>query len=414
MKQLNWYQIFGQTHTIPDGRTVTPTDDIQIWLNCANIWDKTYTTLAEVLADTTTLLALINSPNAVDYMVRSTTWAVSVAIVPKMTSNTTPSGEVIYSSYRGSDYAPWRAFDGNDSTIWQCYRIQAPQYIGYHSTQQFKAGYIRYRINGLRNQSGKIQGSNDGSTWVDLTEEVSFNQPSSNWYTENLTKNIDNYDRYRVYLTSIENKDGSNRYADFYEIQFYTEVGVTENSTAMSYIGLNNYCANTLLADSTWNEAIQNSEYFELVDNVKVPAMTDDTHPSGIAYASAVRGSGFEAYLAFDNNASTQWQAFQVSPPQYIYYKFPIPKRVFFMTMLTAASRIYTFKVQSSNDGITWVDRTDSINLTTSSKTTHKYPLVYNDGEYEYYRVYFSSFRDTNNVQRADIFTLQFYGREDV
>ena len=49
MKQLNWYQIFGQTHTIPDGSTVTPTDDVQILLNCANIWDKAYTTIADLL-----------------------------------------------------------------------------------------------------------------------------------------------------------------------------------------------------------------------------------------------------------------------------------------------------------------------------------------------------------------------------
>ena len=166
--------------------------------------------------------------------------------------------------------------------------------------------------------------------------------------------------------------------------------------------------------DTTWCEAICNSDYFESVLNVKVPTMTSNTTPSGVAYASAVRGSGFEAYLAFDNNDSTQWQAFQVSPPQYIYYKFATSQRVALMTMLTANARIYTFKIQSSNDGNTWIDRTDSINLTTTSKSTHKYLLVYNDGEYEYYRVYFSSFKDTNNVQLADIFTLQFYGREDV
>ena len=65
--------------TIPVGSTVLPTDDIQIWLNCAGIYDKTsYTTLEDVLADHDTLATLISNNNAVDYMVRSTTWATDV------------------------------------------------------------------------------------------------------------------------------------------------------------------------------------------------------------------------------------------------------------------------------------------------------------------------------------------------
>lgn len=60
---------------LPNGATVTPTDDIQTWLHCAAIWNKNYTAITEVLTDTTTLLTLISDDNAVDYMVRSTTWA---------------------------------------------------------------------------------------------------------------------------------------------------------------------------------------------------------------------------------------------------------------------------------------------------------------------------------------------------
>ena len=53
---------------VPEGSTVTPTDDIQTWLACASITDKTYTTLNEVLADSTTLLALMSNNNAADYL----------------------------------------------------------------------------------------------------------------------------------------------------------------------------------------------------------------------------------------------------------------------------------------------------------------------------------------------------------
>ena len=37
--------------TLPDGETALPTDSIPIWLACAGITDKDYTTLAEVLDD---------------------------------------------------------------------------------------------------------------------------------------------------------------------------------------------------------------------------------------------------------------------------------------------------------------------------------------------------------------------------
>ena len=43
-----------ELHSVPEGSTVLPTDDIQIWLACAGITDKSYTTLNEVLADSTT------------------------------------------------------------------------------------------------------------------------------------------------------------------------------------------------------------------------------------------------------------------------------------------------------------------------------------------------------------------------
>ena len=110
----------------------------------------------EVLADSTTLLALISDNNASDYLVRSTTWASGITAdstamtdigandycadtllddstwltaicnstyfesvlnvkAPTMTSNTTPSG-VCISSGVDSSYPEWKSFDGNNST----------------------------------------------------------------------------------------------------------------------------------------------------------------------------------------------------------------------------------------------------------------------------------------------------------
>ena len=140
----------------PNGATVTPTDDVQTWLHCANIWNKSYTTISEVIADTTTLNTLISDNNAVDYMVRSTTWASDVCnnesamtyiglnkycanillnddnwfasiceseyfekvlniSVPRIQSDT---NKVDQSSFYNTDTKGFRVFDKNDSTIW--------------------------------------------------------------------------------------------------------------------------------------------------------------------------------------------------------------------------------------------------------------------------------------------------------
>ena len=168
---------------IPDGSTVLPTDDIETWLECAGITDKAYTTLAEVLADTDTYTTLLGDSNACDYMARSTTWSTDIVAdadamhllgmydyackvlledstwnsaianstyyesvlnvsVPKMTSDTTPSGTVIYSSQAASSgYYGWEAFDRNTSSggdFWFSGAGTAPHYIGYIFTENVK------------------------------------------------------------------------------------------------------------------------------------------------------------------------------------------------------------------------------------------------------------------------------------
>lgn len=159
---------------IPEGSTVVPTDVVQTWLNCAGIFDKNYTTVAQVLADSTTLSALISSNNAADYMARSTTWASDItadstamsyiglnnycsnallnvndwctaicnstyfesvlnAKVPTMTSNTTPSG-VCSASGEGDEQLAYMAFDGA-SDFWSTKSTTAPVWVQYEFAQ---------------------------------------------------------------------------------------------------------------------------------------------------------------------------------------------------------------------------------------------------------------------------------------
>lgn len=246
---------------VPDGKTVTPTDDIQKWLNCAGIFDKTsYTTLADVLADGTTLLALMSSNNASDYLVRSTTWA----------------------------------------------------------------------------------------------------------------------------------------------------SGVTANSTAMTDIGANNYCANTLLDDATWCDAICNSTYFESVLNTKVPTMTSDTTPSGVASASSIYSAEYAAWKAFNFSESKGWAAHgSYTTDAWVRYEFDNPmviKR--FVATMTSGSYLNNMKVQGSNTGNS-DDFTDLLTFSVSASGTIT-ENVNNSTAYKYYRVFGTT--NTNGYG----YHFQFYGRKDI
>ncbi len=241
---------------IPTGATVTPVNDIQTWLHCANIWGKTYTTIAQVLNDASTLQALIASNNAADYMARSTSWASSVTAnsnamtyigannycanklltdstwttaicnstyfesvlnvkVPTMTSNNTPSGEVI-SEYLNpvSGSESFKAFDGNSATYGAFGNQNVNTYLGYKFTNPVNVRKIvlgNDYFSPPRMQKLKIQYSDDNSNWNDATNELNFSN-GMNIIANNIGSHI--YWRYNVTSTT----DHPNRITT---IQFY-------------------------------------------------------------------------------------------------------------------------------------------------------------------------------------------------
>ena len=59
---------------VPDGSTVTPVDDVAVWLKCAGS-KAGYTNISEVLADSDTMFSLTSDENAMKYLERSTNFA---------------------------------------------------------------------------------------------------------------------------------------------------------------------------------------------------------------------------------------------------------------------------------------------------------------------------------------------------
>ena len=183
---------------------------------------------------------------------------------------------------------------------------------------------------------------------------------------------------------------------------------VCSNESAMTYIGLNDYCARKLLSDSTWLEAICNSEYFEEVLNVKVPTMTSNTTPYGEASVNNYYMQN-EAYKAFDNNAETAWSTGAGITSGWIYYKFPKPVIVNQFEVFNSDGSTKDIIIQGSNDGSddSWTDLC-SYTLPQQIDTNTKYKIN-NNNPYLYYRCYIVNSRN----DWIGLNHLQFYGREE-
>ena len=207
---------------IPNGSTVTPTDDISIWLKCAGL-HQSYTTLNEVLADSGVLSALMANTNAVDYLVRSTTWATTICanetamdtigvndycaeillsdstwgaaignstyweevlspLVP-IKSSSDQSG-VSADAYYSASMMPYKAFDGDTTTMWTS-TVKASTtsgaWIQYDFGQpvkvykskampEFTVGGSGDDLNGAKKYY--IAASNDNITFTPISEEV--------------------------------------------------------------------------------------------------------------------------------------------------------------------------------------------------------------------------------------------------
>ena len=402
--------VTAQLQMLPDGSTVTPTDDIQIWLNCAGIYDKNYTTLSEVLADTTTFDALLRDSNACNYMARSTTWAVAEGLVPEMTSATTPSGTVISSGDYSVTYAAWKAFDRNDSTNWASTSpaVANTTYVGYKFTSAVKIQCLKIKQNATNYfKKYKVQGSNDGfsSDVHDLTDTIT--ETSAGNTSVILIPYTANYSDYR--LLCVEPSVANDNVA-IYTIQFYTDADITTDADAMTRIGKYDYCADKLSSNSTWAQAIGNSAYMESVWNVCVPKMTSNTAPSGVASASYVENTRY-AYHAFDGSTSTAWSSYGGSLPAYVQYTFTSAVKVYKATIMSNNQSTFylkDFTIYGSNDSGSTKNTLETVSGHSSTGGSDSYTFTNNNS----YTTYGVNVTASNKDNCGFIQELQFYGRK--
>lgn len=494
---------------LPDGETVTPTDDVQTLLLCAGIDDKPYTTISALIADDTTLLKVITHDNAIDYLVRSTTfasaitadsdamamigsydyasdtlladstWAMAITdstyassviniSTPKMTSDNTPSGVCSAKTTAGSSYPAWKAFDKDNSSIWASATNPSDDYLRYKFAKAVGIGFVKIKTvysGSLRLKTLSIKASNDNFSTsetlmatVTLTNQnvedylypVSPSTKFDSFGIENLTtyqsdveiKELDFLGRQNGGVQSWLRSGGitDKTYTTLAEVLADTTTlsalianhdavdylvtakglidGIVADATAMSYIGLNNYCSNTLLADAEWLEAIVNSTYKESVLNVKVPTMTSDTTPSGKCGATSVASSSFHAFNAFDgitNGAGSSgiWAASPI-PNQIVWYDFERKVRIYAVKFYPVKSSNYNasskdWDIVSSDDETVW--NTEASGTNGDALTPIDLVIANPSDAMQWGCKVKTSYRENQSYAIAE---LVLYGREDV
>lgn len=417
----------------PDGKTVTPVNDIQTWLKCGGINDKDYTTLGEVIDDDETLLTLMNDNNAVDYLVRSTNWAASEAMIPTMTSNTTPAGYVAsasttYSTSMGT--YPYKAFDkvlAKDSNSWAAAdndKVGAWLQIQLPVAKQANRMEV-YRVDDYSRQtkSFTLLGSTNGTNWDELgVYETDFGSSSGSYYFNTIIEGGE-YSYYRfVHISSAGT--GSYDFAGFIEIQLYS-LAINSSEKAMKFIGANDYAANTLLNNTIWKNAIQNSIYANKVYNVKVPTMTSNTTPYGECISNGAISDARANWYTFNddwtyrndivNNDHLFMSTSTSANTGYIGYKFTAPTNITFCQILlannTTTTHNETLMIQGSNDNNNWsnllsentiINVPDRKAFSTINNLTSI--SLNNDYSYQYYRIA----RAANGVDRFAVVEAQF------
>ena len=143
---------------------------------------------------------------------------------------------------------------------------------------------------------------------------------------------------------------------------------------------------------------------WRLIESVRTnPIMTSNIAPSGVASASSVIGTGYEAWRAFDNVITTVgaqgWVVAAGVFPSWLQYQFAAPTAIKGYQITTRNEAGYPLAPKSwvfagSLDGTTWVTLDTQTNITYWAALTREkkcYYLPTNDTAYTYYRITISA-----------------------
>lgn len=302
-------------------------------------------------------------------------------LVPVMTSNTAPYGEVIYNSLYtptgGSmTYAGYCVFDENDNTAWaqQESTANGGGCIGYKFTNPTKVNKV-YIVGGLDSQTvtAKIQYSDNGSDWKDAQDNIIFT-------------------KYGEHTFDVSESD----YHLYWRLYYVSSTNATRHATTKL-------------------------QFYGRQLEALIPPMTSNTAPIGEASASSTLTAGndtYYPYMAFDKNTASAEACWISTSGSGSWLQYQFTKAVTVNTIeITNRYRsdnknVYApkeFIVQGSNNGSSWTNLATLTNAKTDSAVKHSYEFE-NNTAYTYYRLLFNSVYGASNIAIGE---LQMYGTPD-
>ena len=199
---------------------------------------------------------------------------------------------------------------------------------------------------------------------------------------------------------------------------------VVNNDIFAKWVNLSDYALDnmsTVTEIKTLMDAAGKYGYGEWCLMPQVPVMTSNTAPYGTVTVSSKYSDNHDGYRAFDGNktisSSSPWLPSGNVANNYICYTFPSPqivKKVYaFMRSSADASKIQperTFKIQGSNDSLTWADLGEFTFAEHNSIVTEdKYIAINNNVAYTSYRIFCAESIHSTNNWAIQFYEIQFY-----
>ncbi|PTL79611.1 hypothetical protein [Vitiosangium sp. GDMCC 1.1324] len=152
-------------------------------------------------------------------------------------------------------------------------------------------------------------------------------------------------------------------------------------------------------AEAPPSEGLAQSPQGLACDTNLVPVMTGPTTPSGIVTRSGVYSSSYEAYLAFDGNASSMFISQVGQTPATLGYEFPSPKTITRYALqysngsiTTRAPKNWTLEAFNGSAWVAVDTRSNEINWSGSERREY---AVASPGSYSKYRLNVSDDNDS-------------------
>ena len=405
--------------------------DYKMWLTAAGMNPSSYANLDEVLEDEEAVRRLMTIHDAVDYLTTSIIddedadavkifnndycakwitlrdyaldtfptnehiasimatadkydygeWTL-VPLIHGSTKNLTYYGEASASSDNSDAYIAfndknmdgWSAADGTKNNSWLQYDFKKNTKINKLEINMSKrCGSTNFWRNFIFN----FLGSYDGSTFEPIASNLVVEMKTQSYCLEYDLETPVNYRYYRIQTVQY-NVTYSSGYTSLFGVQFYG-----------------------------WGP------------KGNVPILTGNTstpYGYGEAFGDSYVDNTSAFYKSFDQDASTAWSSSKTGTTNigaFIGYKFPNPIKVKRVFIGPGWDQNYirwpfTFKVQASNDGNTYVDISNNI---THNDNTMCYADIDNNDYYLYYRVYLINQTHTTTYT-GQFSEVQFFGRE--